>query len=262
PKRVRPPSGRLSWSAECRAACCPPGARGTLCSLRPGSARRQFAAAIGTAPLLCYGALLPFAFFGWVLRVIKDNFPAAPVTEVLFPLPPPWHGIPTAAVWAAEVSDPLDASVDQQHDSCDPQGVFDPIGRVHHPVPVSQGPVGNQLVDSQEENSQSKEQQHQSGKCPAQRLHAIASLPSFGFPKSKGNRFTVCRIKPFPALLCCSAIYFKNSSTTLSIPGFSQVRSNRRALPFRAARRRGIAVPVVSCSWSSSSTPSPAGVSP
>ena len=56
--------------------------------------------------------------------------------------------------------------------------------------------------------------------------------------------------------------YFKNSSTTLSIPGFSQVRSNRRALPFRAARRRGIAVPVVSCSWSSSSTPSPAGVSP
>ena len=56
--------------------------------------------------------------------------------------------------------------------------------------------------------------------------------------------------------------YFKNSSTTPSMPGFSQVRSNRRALPFRAARRRGMAVPVVSCSWSSSSTPSPAGVSP
>ena len=42
--------------------------------------------------------------------------------------------------------------------------------------------------------------------------------------------------------------YFKNSSTTPSMPGFSQVRSNRRALPFRAARRRGIAVPVTSCS--------------
>ena len=42
--------------------------------------------------------------------------------------------------------------------------------------------------------------------------------------------------------------YFKNSSTTPSMPGFSQVRSNRRALPFRAARRRGMAVPVTSCS--------------
>ena len=55
------------------------------------------------------------------------------------------------------------------------------------------------------------------------------------------------RLRSRRFMLSASA-HFKKSSTTPSIPGFSQVRSKRRILPFRAASRLGMATPVTS--WS------------
>lgn len=60
-------------------------------------------------------------------------------------------------------------------------------------------------------------------------------------PRRAGRAF-VSIVSPQPRF------YFKNSSTTSSMPGFSQVRSKRRSLPRRAASRRGTGTPVASFS--------------
>jgi hypothetical protein len=52
---------------------------------------------------------------------------------------------------------------------------------------------------------------------------------------------------PLPAARPVSR-YFKKSSTTPSMPAFSVHRSNRRALPFSAASRRGAVTPETCCS--------------
>ena len=147
--KTRPPAPlarRLTWSADMPVQLAAhPGASGTLRSLHPAYPPGAiFAAAIGTAPLLCYGALLPrLRLFGWVAPGHQRQFPCRTChRSALRPFRHHGMAYPRHAVWAAEVSDPPDASVDQQHDSCDPQGVFDPDRPCPSArQPVSQGPV-------------------------------------------------------------------------------------------------------------------------